>query len=916
VLFGRDAELEQIGRLLDAAHERKSSSLLVLGEPGAGKTALLGELSARARGMQVLEARGVESEAELAFAGLQQLLQPVIEKVDAIPSLQARALRGALALEDKVAEDRFAVSLAVLSLLAEEAETAPVLCVIDDAHWLDAPSLASLLFVARRLDAEGVVMLFAAREDEAGALRRARLETLTLAGLDADAARAMVSSRASGGIGPAALEALVQHAAGNALALVELPASLSPRQLAGSDPIPEPLPLTPDVERLFLERVDRLPRHAETFLLVAAADHTGRLADVIHAAKSLGADAEALATAERAGLVSVADGGLELRHPLLRSALYGRATSADRRAAHLALADAAAQRGADDEYAWHRAAAAWGPDEAVAAELEASAERARSRGGHAAAATALERAADLSPAEEAQGYRLVAAASSAWHAGQAARARALVHRARPLAHKDALIAELDHLEGDIEHRAGSLPDAQRILLGGASRASRTDPRRALDMLFDAASCAMQSGDMSAVVEAGDRASSLPRSGDEQHVFLADLVIAVGTLWLGATTEKADLMRDVLARASELDEPRLLAGAAMGAGTLGDRALEMELLARAVASARRSAAVDELTLALLASAVSGLLNGRFDVVGQASEGLDLAREAGLAGVANLHLAILAWFDAVRGAEAECLGRVAEIAAGPATSNRLTSSITDWAVGLLALGANRLDEAVPRLSAAVGGGHPIVALTAVADLVEALVRAGRREEAGAAAAQLAEFASGDGPPWARGLAARSRALVSDEGEAESQLELAIGLHETAGRPFDRARSELLLGEHLRRARQRVEARGHLHAAIDTLDSVGATPWAERARAELRASGATARRRDPSTTGHLTPQEQQVARLVADGLSNRDVAAQLFLSPRTIDAHLRRIFVKLDINSRVQLASRLESQGARAHSGHGVE
>jgi DNA-binding CsgD family transcriptional regulator len=363
------------------------------------------------------------------------------------------------------------------------------------------------------------------------------------------------------------------------------------------------------------------------------------------------------------------------------------------------------------------------------------------------------------------------------------------------------------------------------------------------------------------------------------------------------------MRDVLVRADRFDEPRLLAGAAMGAGTLGDEAREAELLARAITLARASGAVDALTLALLAIATAGVLAGRFDVVPQATEGVRLAREARLTGVAGLHDAILAWFAAARGAGDDCAEHVAAVRRAT-TDNALASSIAQWALGLLALGEGRAEEAAGRLgelaAGTAGATHPLVVLVSAADRVEACIRAGEHTQAQEAFAILDGFTRTDAPAWALGSAARCRGLLAGDNEtAGQQLEHAVRLHAAANRPFDRARSELLLGEHLRRARRRVEARTQLRAAIATFEPLGARPWTERARMELRASGETARKRDPSTLAHLTPQEVQVARYVAEGMSNKEVAAQLFLSPRTIDSHLRSVFSKLGITSRTQLA-----------------
>jgi DNA-binding NarL/FixJ family response regulator len=472
-----------------------------------------------------------------------------------------------------------------------------------------------------------------------------------------------------------------------------------------------------------------------------------------------------------------------------------------------------------------------------------------------------------------------------------------------------LRAELDHVQGDIAQRCGSLLDAGALLIAGAEAAARLDTRRALDMLFDAASCGMQSGDYTLVVHAGERAAALPRRDDEEERFLADLLVAVGSLWLGTTTSEVPLMLDVLARADSFDKPRLLAGAAMGAGTLGDEAREAELLRRSVTLARASGAFDALTLSLLATAMAGMLAGRFAVAAEAAEGLRLAREASLTGVASLHVAILSWLEAARGHDDECRRAAAEVAeSAPATRNALAHSIAEWGLALLDLGGRRPDETVARLmdlrAAPLGAGHPLIVLMSAPDLVEATIRAGRAEEAPAAFAAFEPFAQPGAPAWALALAARCRALLSEDTDAGAAFVEALQLHAASNRPFDRARTELLFGEHLRRRRQRVEARTQLRAALTTFERLGAARWAERARSELRASGETARKRDPTTRAELTPQELQIASFVAEGLSNKDVATQLFLSPRTIDAHLRNVFAKLGLTSRTQLVRALRS------------
>ena len=904
VLYGRDAERAEIGALLEAARRSRSGALLIRGEPGIGKTALLEDARDLAgTGMHVLAARGVESESELAFAGLHQLIRPALHFLDRLPQTQAEALQGALGLVDRRGDDRFLISVACLSLLSELAERRPVLCLVDDAQWLDSPSADALLFVARRLEAEGIVMLFAARDMDSPRFEAADLRELVLRRLDSDAAAAMITRCVGGVIAPSVRDLLVEQAGGNALALVELPTTFTPAQLRGEKPLPETLPLTPDLERLFLERVHRLPDATQQLLLIVAAEDTGRLATVMRAAEARGIGPNALAAAEEAGIVTIGGTSFELRHPLVRSAVYQGSSSSDRRAAHLALAEACGDPDEADQRAWHRAAGALGPDGDVADDLEATAERARLRSGHAAAAAALSRAAELSIDPASRARRLVGAASAAWHAGQPERASTLLQEASPLSADPRLRAELAFVRGEIPFQCGVLVDACETLMAGAAEIAPLEPRRALEMLFDAANAGENAGDYDRVARAVRQADDL-RRGDATEALLKDLLVGVGGLLSGTSAREVPLVRDAVARSDELEEPIWILWAAFGAGAIGDEVREAELLRRAVSLARTSGAVDLLTRALLVVAVDGMFAGRFAVGAEATEGLTLAKDAGLSNTTSFFHAILAWLAAVRGRHQECRAHATEATEeAQATGMAVANSIAEWALSLVDLSTGQLEQAVARLEAVRTGppgyGHPYISLMLVPDLLEACVRAGQDDRAQAAFAGFESFARPHAPAWALALAARCRALLSKDADSERAFLDALELHAQNERPFDRARTELLYGESLRRARRRTEAREALRGALERFERLGAEPWAERARTELRASGETARKRDPSTIDHLTPQELQITRLVADGLSNKEVAAHLFLSPRTIDYHLRNVFAKLGITSRTQLA-----------------
>jgi DNA-binding CsgD family transcriptional regulator len=912
MLIGRSAETAAIDRLVAEARAGRSGVLVIRGEAGVGKSALLEQARAAADGLTVLQGVGVEFESELAYAALHQILRPAFDRITRLPEPQAMALRAAFALSDETVGERFRVSLGVLGLLSELAEEQPVLCLIDDAQWLDEASADALVFAARRLVAEPLVLLFAARDGTERVFAAPGLPELRLKPLDPPEARTLVAARAGMPLAPEVVDWVVDSADGNPLALVELPESLSAGQLSGREPLTGALLPTTSVEQTYLARVARLAQPTQALLLVAAAEDTGDRATIASAAVELGLEIAALAPAEEAGLVRVGAERVEFRHPLVRSAVYRGATFTARERTHRVLA-AVLTDGADaDRRAWHRAAATVGTDDEVADELERSADRAAARSGNAAAAAALERAADLSVDETSQARRLVAAGTAAWRAGRPERATTLLDRAAPVVSDPRLQAELDHVRGVIQLRCGVLLDACTTLMDGAARVAPYDPRKALEMLFDGGEAAGNAGDFTRMAQLGQRVAALPRSDDEGDAFVADLLVGVGSLWEGKTADEAPLVRDVIARAAEFHEPRWLVWAAVGAASAGDEAREAELLRRAATLARASGAVDTLTLVLVAVSLAGFLATRVGVIPEATEGLRLAKDGGLGNSASVYIAVLAWFAAVRGQEGECRTYVAEATEhAQATGMALANAIAEWALALLDLSGGRPDETIKRLealrSAPPGSGTPYIALTSTPDLVEAYVRTGQRERGHAAFAILEGFARPGAPIWGLSLAARCRALLAENGEAQPEFAEALRLHSQSHRVFDRARTELLLGEHLRRERRRLEARDHLRAAADGFEALGAEPWAERARSELRATGETVRKRDPSTVDELTPQELQIARLVAEGGSNKEIAGQLFLSPRTVEYHLRKVFAKLGITSRAELIRREASTAA---------
>jgi DNA-binding CsgD family transcriptional regulator len=901
MLHGRRQECARIEDLLVGARAGRSGALVLRGEAGIGKSALLRYAAEHADGMRVLLGSGVESESEYPFAVIHQLLRPVREYLEAVPPRQRAALGAALQLEAPVGDERFLVSIGVLSVLAEVAEQGPLLCLIDDAQWLDGPSADALTFTARRLEAEGIVLLFAARDHERRTFHAPSLPELHLTGLDAQAAQALLSEGVS--VAPQVRDLLVARTAGNPLALRELPASLTDDQLAGRAALPDQLPVSADVERVFLERVRRQPPATQTLLLLAAAEETGDLAAVLAAAERLGVPADALDVAERAGLVRVEATGITFRHPLVRSAVYRGATFLQRRAAGQALAAVLDAEQDADRRAWQLAATAIGPDEALADELDRTAERARRRSGHAAAATAYERAAQLTATSEPQARRLLAAARAAWSAGQPDRARALLDQAGRQAAGAQLRGQVEHLRGLIELACGVPLTAQTSLLAGADLIADLDPPLAATMLAEAGRIAWLSGDLRRLGEVSRRLTSLP-APDGAAAVTAQVVIGLGYFLHGDTARAAELLRSGAALAEKVDDPTALGLAAGGALFIGDDAAAAMLFARATARARADGAVDTLPWLLAPMAALEMWTGRYaPAAANATEGLRLAVETGQVNPAAHHQSVLAWIAAVQGREQDCRD-AAGAALARAVAHRLgpQAAIASWALAMLDVGMGRPVEAFERLDALTnagpGEGHQMVKVFAAADLVEAAVRTGRSAEAEAALARLQAWAAHSGEPWASALVGRCQGLLIDGDGADEHFERALALHARSGRPFDAARTELLFGESLRRRRRRSRARTHLRAACEGFERLGALPWAEQARVELRATGETARRRDPGKISQLTPQELQVVRLVGDGGTNREIAAQLFLSPRTVDYHLHKVFTKLGMSSRAEL------------------
>jgi len=894
-LVGRERECASIDEALERALGGEAAALVVRGEPGIGKSALLEHAAESAGGLLLLRATGVEAETDLAFSGLYGLARPIVGKLDELPAVQRDALAGALGLAASTTPDRLLVSAAMLGLLAAAAEDRPVLCIIDDAQWLDRPSADALVFAARRLRAERVAMFFAAREGEVQRFEAPGLQDLQVQPLDPESAR-MLASWQIGEATPSVRERLLAEAAGNPLALLELPSALSEDQLSGAEPLPEAIPLTPRLQGVFRQRIERLPEPTRAALRIAAAEDTGNAATIVHAATSSGLPASVLDAAERADLIRVSGGRVEFRHPLVRSALWDAATLNERQIAHTTLAEALSGEQNADRRVWHQAMATVGADEEVAAALEASARRSQARAAHSSAATALLRAVELSTDEQRRVGRIAAGAQAAWDAGQPDRAREAIDHALP--HADGeLKARLLFLKGVIEARCGSLRKALPDLREGAELTE--DPTLVLEILTHAGEVAAFCGELPTLIELGERAEALPaRTGRER--LLRAAVTGFGLRYSLGNQQAQPRLAEVIREAEALDTPRELVLAAMTAVVVSDFGQGLPYVARAVEILRRQGLLSDLAGALEWQGFELNLAGFLDLAhAAAEEGYRLSLDVGRGSA--WHLANLAWAEAGLGHINDARQHAeAAISVGRSMGASFITGRCEWTLAFIDLETGRPQEALDRLLplTAVGtqGVNPILAVWALPDTIEAAARAGRTDHLGNRPALLAESIEAAPTEQRLALLARCAAVLEHRPPAEA-FEDALA-RAPALTSIDRARTELLYGEWLRRERRRQDARVHLRAALELFRGLGMRPFAERAEAELRATGETARKRDPSTLDDLTPQELQIASLVAEGLTNKEIAAQLYLSPRTIDYHLRKVFSKLGIASRTEL------------------
>jgi DNA-binding CsgD family transcriptional regulator len=907
-LTDRRSERGALDRLADAVRGGQSRALVVRGEPGVGKTVLLDYLAGQARECRVVRAMGVQTEMELAFAGLHQLCAPMLGCAEHLPVPQRDALRTAFGLAAGQPPDRFLVGLAALSLLSEVAVERPLICLIDDEQWLDQASAQALGFVARRLVADPVGLVFAAREPGA---ELAGLPELEVGGLRESDARALLDSALAGPLDDRVRDQIVAEAQGNPLALLELPRGLSPAELAGGFGLPGAQPgATPLSERIaesFRRQLEALPEPSRRLLLLAAAEPYGDLPLILRAGGQLGIPAAAAAPAVDAGLVEFGT-RVRFRHPLLRSASYRAASVTDRQAVHGALAAATDPEIAPERRAWHRAQAAAEPDEEVAAELERSAGRAQARGGLAAAAAFLQRSAQLTADPARRAERSLAAAQAHLQAGAFDNAFDLLAAAESGSLDEFASARVDLLRGHVAFAASRGSDAPPLLLKAAKRLEPLDRDLARDTYLTAWIAATYAGRLAGaghLQEVCCAAQALPPP--EPPPGPLDLLLE-GLALLGTDGPAAAapaLRRAVRAFASD-DIPmtdRLQFGPmAQGAAiALWDEDGQRAILVRQVQLARTVGALDQLPIDLVALAIDDAWRG--DFAGAAALIAECDAVCEVTGGSRVSPFAAMFLGALRGKQAEVSPLIeGALAAAEAAGQGGAVTGAHWASSILHNGLGRYADALAAAQEATRDASVYVSILDVPELVEAAARTGNADVAAGALQRLAETTRPGGNDLALGIEARCRALVSEGETAERlYLEAIDRLGRTPLRP-DLARAHLLYGEWLRRQSRRDDAREQLRTAYGMLEAIGMAAFAERARRELIATGETVHKRTVETSEQLTAQETLIARLAADGRTNPEIAAQLFLSGRTVEWHLRKIFTKLGIGSRRELREAL--------------
>jgi DNA-binding CsgD family transcriptional regulator len=908
VLVGRASEREALDRLLENVRGGQSAVLVMRGEAGVGKTALLQHCARQASGFRVARIAGVESEMELPYAGLHQLCAPMLGRLGALPEPQQAALGVALGLSSGAAPNRFLVALAALSLLAEVAAERPLLCFVDDAQWLDAASGQVLGFVARRLLAESVAIVFAVREptDERELVG---LAELALGGLPEEDARALLATVIPGRLDERVRDRLVAETRGNPLAILELPRALAATHLPGGFALEGAYALPGRIEESFLRRLESLPEEARLLLLVAAAEPVDDPLLVWRAAEQLGIGFSAATADATEGLLAIGERVI-FRHPLVRSAVYRSAAVQERRAVHLALAEATDPQVDPDRRAWHLAAAAAGPDEQVALELERSAGRAQARGGVAAAAAFLQRAVALTGDSARRADRALAAAEASLQAGMFDVARRLLATAEVGPVDELQRARLDLLRAEAAYSESRGSEAPALLLRAAKTLDSLDPKLARETYLDAWSAALFAGRLAStgsLHHVSREALARPRPAGPQRP--SDLLLHGFSL---AFTDGRSAAAPVLERAATgfagknvtVEEVLRWGWLATAAAVMvWDYETCVAVASRGVVLARESGALAVLAVSVNVLAQTMALGGESRSAASLIAEADSVTEATGTQVAPYGALVLA---GLQGREAEAAAVIdATIHDATAGGQGTAVQYAHWARSVLLNGLGRYQEALAAAQDASDDTPELfVSVWALSELIEAAARSEETARARGALERLAEATCAAETDWGLGIAARSRALLSEGETAERLYQEAIErLGRTRLRP-ELARARLLYGEWLRRENRRVDARAQLRAAHDQFTPIGMEAFAERARNELLATGERVRKRSVETREDLTAQERQIAQLARDGLSNPEIGARLFLSPRTVEWHLRKVFAKLGIRSRSELSRALPS------------
>jgi DNA-binding CsgD family transcriptional regulator len=900
-LLGRASQRDALERLVAGVRAGQSRVLVLRGEAGVGKTALLRHLSVVATGCRVARAAGVESEMELPFAGVHALCARMLDHLGHLPAPQRDALSTAFGLSAGPPPDRFLVGLAVLSLLADVAEEQPLVCIVDDAQWLDRVSAQTLGFVARRLLAERVGLVFAMRESRDEQVL-AGLPELLVEGLADSDARVLLESAVPGPVDARVRRRILDETRGNPLALIELPRGLTPAELAGGFGLPDERPLARRIEQTYSQRIQALPHDSQLLLLTAAAEPLGDLSLLWRAAERLGIADDAWPPAEAAGLIELG-ASVRFPHPLVRSAVYRASDPSDRHAVHRALADSTDPVLDPDRRAWHRAQATPIPDEAVAAEMARSADRAQARGGLAAAAAFLQRAAELTPEPAMRVERSLAAAQAKLYVADTASASELLAAAELGPVDEFQRARLERVGAQIVFARRRGRDAPPLLLEAARRLDSLDSAMACETYLEAIASAMFAGrlgngpDARAVAEAA-RSSSRVKGAGAAEALLDALVIRFTDGYAAAVAPLSQALRAFSGPDGGGEDRRWLGLACRLAQDLWDDELWSLLSDRGMRLARDTGALSLLPVMANFRAAFQVFAGSFATAAALIDEVDAITQAtGLPPLQYGALVLAAW----RGDQAQA-SALFEDARRNATERGEGSGLgaVGWVAALLHNGHGRYEEALAEARQACEYEDVLYHGRALIELIEASARARRPDEAAAALELLRERTRASGTEWALGIEAQCRGLLS--GDESLYRESIERLSRTSG-AVQLARSRLVYGEWLRRENRRTDAREQLRAAYESFSRVGAEAFAERARRELLATGETVRRITAGTRDALTPQEVQVARLARDGHTNPEIGAQLFISPRTVEYHLHKVFRKLDVGSRKELADKFD-------------